>query len=233
MPLNFALESAAIRNERHTIEFSELWTLTGSHVASVKRLLSSASDGPGIPPSNLYASGLTDLRVIPGASFLGQPSREATPYPTMLLRWLEFFNIELSKSDLIILDSRKFNIIELTAKSPPCKSYEITGDSFTLSGGGPPAPLALACGLSVKPSGSVTFKLTYIDSDSVSRISDSITFPADCKLQDHHPIMTSGVQLAIAQVTSVIETSGTMGAGSIYLSAHLPFQSHCLLAETS
>jgi len=234
MTLNFATEAAAIRSDKHVKKFDELWRLCGSYTASIKRLISSTSGSVGVPPTNLYASGLTDLRAIPGSLFTASPRREDTPYPTDVLRSMEFFNIELTKSDIVTFAGRDYNVIETALDGGVVKAYEISGETFTLSGDGPPAPSCLACGLSVKPSSSITFALAYVDADGVSRTSADIVFGADCKLEDYESVVTaSGVQHSITSVTAVVDAAGTIGSGLLYLSAQLPFQSHVLLAETS
>jgi hypothetical protein len=213
-------------------KYTDLWEVSGARHIDIKRLASSTSAGVGQTPTDTHASGLTNLRAIIGSPFDRAQRPGPVEYPATQLRWIELFNIELHISDLIIIDDVTYNILSISKTAPLTKCYYISGAAFTLTGNAPATVSRLCCALSAKPDTAISFKLTYLDYGSVVRSSDLITFPADCTLDEFHIIVANAVAFPIQSISAVIDVSGTMGSGSLYISAHVPFSTYATISET-
>ena len=227
-----ALEAYARRADRFNVMFNDLWKLTGAPTATVKRLISSTSASVGVPPTDLYASGLTGLRVIAKTTSSVAPRVRNTDasLPDTPLLPLTFFNFAPSTSDVIEFRGKSYSPSKLSGTTPQ-HLYTLSGEALTLAGQAPPTPTVLCCGLSIKPETAITLTITFVDQEGQTKTSDIIEIATDAKLQDYYPILVNSALVSIKSVTSATLVSGTVGAGTIYISPGLPFLCHAFLVQ--
>jgi len=223
--------NALLRSRLQTDEYETLrdshWAVNGSRVATVQRVVSSSSETFGVAPTNTYASGMTDLRILQRMEHQlnrtrVDAQRQMTHLPADTVLTVMMFNVDVTGDDIVVYNGERYRPA-IRGLHRVREAYTLSGASLDISGDGLYDPMILGCGLSVKPSTAITFTLTLTDITGTEYTSDEITFAADCTLESYSIVTVDGGRVVIAEVTGATLIDGTVGNGEVLLSPDIPF----------
>lgn len=202
----------------------EVRRLRGWPTASVRRLVSSKSDGIGMAPTDVYASGLTDLPVIAKLHPTGEDEGPIAS-TTRTSMSFEFFNVEVIPGDEIVFEDRVYRVTDALGQTTSLVLGEVSYQSGTvvLDRKAPPEePVGVRAVVRTKPAAEVSFKVEYADQNGEEVVSDPMLFPGGCSVGDWVTATKDGKPARISEVLSIEEFAGELGAGVLRLSDDCP-----------
>ena len=221
-----------IFRDLHEVE-RDFREMSGWQRASIKRLIASDSAGVGLPPTDTYASGLVDLSVCASPLPLELDGGSVVSTVDGGMRF-EFWNIDVFPGDEVLFggDIYEVNRVESRTPSVVLGTIEVESGAVVLSAAAAPeAPVEAMCVISTKPAGVVSFKLQYDDIEGEARLSDTISFPADCKVGDVQPVMREGENAMVSQLSGISDLEGELGGGVVRVTDNCPFRTRVIASR--
>jgi len=200
--------------------------MNGWQRASIRRLIVSDSAGVGLPPTDAYASGLVDLEVCASSMPLELEGGPVVPTMDGGMRF-EFWNIEVSPGDEVLFGGDTYEVKRIESRTPSVVLGTIeveSGAAILNAAAAPERPVEAMCGISTKPAGEVSFRLQYEDIGGEARVSDAISFPADCNVGDAQSVMIEGEETMITLLCGVSDFEGELGGGVVRITDNCPFR---------
>ena len=205
----------------------DIQQLHGWQKASIRRMIKAESPGVGLPPTDAYESGLTDLPVI--ASFVRSSTEEGPVAPTTCATMqFEFWNVEVTPGDEILFGGEVFVVCDITSRSERLVMADVlvqSGETVLEKQQTPDAAVAAMCLVWRKPPDAISLRLNYTDNSDEARVSDEIEFGADCSVGDVVVVRRDGETADVKDVTDVNTFSGELGLGVIKVLDKSPFRS--------
>ena len=190
----------------------DLRSVKGLQTASVLRLLPSDSPGVGIPPTENYASGLTDLPVIARLGADGLSCSDTASEGKQTAEF-EFWNVQVFLGDQVLFDGERYEVSQVTSTERVVLAEVFVGSGVVQLSASEAReqPVEAMCLVCVKPASEVSIRLRYVAADDEEVVSDEIVFGADCKVGDLAVLMNQSVTCAVKRISS-LDSSNSKGS---------------------